>query len=81
MTLDVAGPGLIFLEWSVYSTAFRKIRRETAIINRQGKIHWDLRDEKGVLVSNGIYYMAFCFDETRNGSSDSSLVRKVMVLR
>ncbi len=81
VTLDVAGPGLIFLEWSVYSTAFRKIRRETAIINRQGKIHWDLRDEKGVLVSNGIYYMAFCFDETRNGSSDSSLVRKVMVLR
>jgi len=45
------------VHWSVFSTAFRKIREGENSFNGQGSVSWDLKDRSGVKVARGLYYL------------------------
>jgi hypothetical protein len=50
-------PGPSSVELTVYTTAFRKIYDKTIQVSSYGTLTWDLRDQWGTPVANGLYYV------------------------
>jgi hypothetical protein len=57
LEVDIQVPGTATVTWSVFTTAFRKVRGETTTISSYGSIQWDLRDQRGHRVAAGLYYL------------------------
>ncbi len=57
VTIEIHAPGSATVNWSVFTTAFRKIVWGTASVNGTGVIQWNLRDKTGTLVADGLYYL------------------------
>jgi len=62
------------VKWKVFTTSYRKVRQETAIVEGPVVLEWDLKDRKGVRVANGTYYVLF------EGVGES-ILRRVLILR
>jgi hypothetical protein len=41
----------------VFTSAFRKVVERAETLSNRAPLRWDLRDDQGRLVSNGLYYM------------------------
>jgi hypothetical protein len=67
-----ACPGMV--DWSVWTVKFRPIIHGRTRVEGKATLGWDLRDGKGALVGNGLYYWVF-----RDGKEMHT--RKVMVLK
>jgi hypothetical protein len=57
VVIGVQGPGSLDVHWSVFSTAFRKIREGDNSFSGQGAVSWDLKDRSGAKVAHGLYYL------------------------
>lgn len=60
-------------DWSVYTLAYRKVYGERVEVNGPKTAAWNLRDDKGVPVGAGLYFLKF---EALGGNP---VLRKVMV--
>ena len=45
------------VNWSVLTSAFRMIYGETVAVNGSKTVAWNLKDQKGVAVGIGLYYV------------------------
>ncbi|HVZ81885.1 MAG TPA: GH116 family glycosyl hydrolase [bacterium] len=77
MDIEVQGPGLLNVHWSVFTTAFRKVRDGNAMIYGKGDVYWDLKDRSGVPVAKGLYYLRV---EAGSGTGAAKKTFKVLLL-
>ena len=75
--VEMALQGMSEVEWSVFTTAYRKVRSERSSSRGNQRIIWDLTDSKGKPVASGVYYLRILVTGPRN----MEVLRKVMVLR
>lgn len=73
----MAVPGTAPVECSIFTTAFRKIRQIDLPVTGNGALSWDLADNYGIQVANGIYYIRF--QVTVEGKATTKIL-KVIVL-
>jgi hypothetical protein len=62
----------------VFTAAFRKIRSQTIPVSNTAQVKWDLEDQEGNRVSEGIYYLRV---EVNGLSGNKVVIKKVLVLR
>jgi uncharacterized repeat protein (TIGR01451 family) len=74
--IEVVGGDGSSLRWTVYSTALRKIREGSLRTQGRTVLAWDLKDQKGKPVANGIYHVVL-----RPQEGEPPILRKVIVLR
>lgn len=55
--IGVQGSGTLEVHWTVFTTAFRKVRDERVQFSGSGNIVWDLKDKGGTDVARGLYYL------------------------
>jgi hypothetical protein len=77
VVFDLALQGTSEVEWSVFTTAYRKIRSERATLRGNRRLSWDLKDSKGKPAASGVYYVRFVVTGPRN----MDVIRKVLVMR
>lgn len=78
VSLDLIVPTGSRVQWTVLSTAFRRIKSGSQDLSgNYGKITWDLLDTWGTPVSNGLYYLRVQV----LGRATQTRVLKVLVLR
>jgi len=77
ITFDILTSGLSEVKWSVFTLGFRKIVEGNVSVNDFGSIQWDLRDKKGDMVGDGLYYVRVEI----TGAVHYSKIWKVLVLR
>jgi hypothetical protein len=66
------------VEWSVFTTSFRKILDvSNPVSGNNTNIVWDLNDDWGEPVANGLYYIRIVI----SGSEKTSKIIKFIVLR
>jgi len=71
----VAGPSN--LRWKIFTTAFRKIADHEEPVSSGGTLLWDLRDQSGAAVANGLYYLRVEIV----GPQPMTKILKVLVIR
>jgi hypothetical protein len=74
----VNGPPLFQVKWDVFTAAFRKIRTGTSAVSNFTQIRWDLEDQQGARVSQGVYYLRI---EVNGVTGHRIVIKKVLVLR
>lgn len=57
MAWIVSVQGTAAVQWSVFTSAYRKVRTGTSVVTGSARFVWDLRDGMGRPVSNGTYYI------------------------
>jgi hypothetical protein len=57
VAVNVQVPGPSTVKWSVFTLSFRKVGGGEVSINSTGIIYWDLRDNYGSKVADGLYYL------------------------
>ena len=77
VNFKIQTPGLAKVQWSVFTSSFRKIIGGEISVNGTGLIQWDLRDRSGSKVADGLYYVRIEVD----GNGYLSKVWKVLVLK
>jgi hypothetical protein len=65
------------LEWAVYTVAFRKVLQARQSINDTCTVHWDLKDQWGKPLANGLYYLKAKI----SGATNLEKIRKLIVMR
>jgi hypothetical protein len=78
VTIQVDGPGTLTVHWSVFTTAFRKVRKGEAVLVNGGTFQWDLKDDQRQEVASGLYYLRL---DAQSSSSRIQKVFKILVLR
>lgn len=73
--IDVSKPSTV--QWSVFTQAFRKIRSGETFIDQTGTIQWDLRDDQGMPVADGLYFIRVKV----TGGQTTVKIFKVLVIR
>jgi hypothetical protein len=76
--VDVSGAGLSTVKWDVFTAAFRKIRSQAAPASTFNHLVWDLRDDEGSSVSDGIYYLRV---EADGINGKTVVIKKILLLR
>jgi hypothetical protein len=64
--VDLLSSCPIRAEWKVVTTAYRVMAKGSLEVSGAGRVVWDLRDQKGRRVSNGLYTLVI---ETAGGES------------
>ena len=77
VNFKIQTPGLAKVQWSVFTSSFRKIISGEISVNGTGTIQWDLMDGSGAKVADGIYYVRI---EVKD-SEYLSKIWKVLVLK
>jgi hypothetical protein len=75
---NVAVPGTARMDWSVFTMAFRKIRKGKSLIVGTSTLQWDLKDESGGWVANGLYYLRI---QVTIGESNVTQIKKILIVR
>jgi hypothetical protein len=57
VAVNIQVPGPVSVNWSVFTTAFRKVNSGTAVLDAAGTFQWDLKDKTEKPVANGLYYL------------------------
>jgi hypothetical protein len=57
VTLDVKSPCPQTAQWTVFTTAYRKVAEGEKALSGDDQLQWNLRDSRGKSVSNGVYFM------------------------
>lgn len=78
VNVQVQGSGMVTVNWSVFTTAFRKIAQGTATFTNGGAFRWDLTDLSGKPVASGLYYLRL---EVKADSGTLHKTLKVLVIR
>ncbi len=77
VTIGLLLPGPASLHWSVFTTAFRKIKDESTTLSGSGNFSWDLKDKLGAKVADGLYYLRV---EVKGDFGKDQKILKVLVL-
>jgi hypothetical protein len=72
VTVEVKTPGTALVRWSVFTTAFRKIREGATVVTGIGTVTWDLKDKEGASAALGLYYLRV------EVKGDAAMTRKVL---
>ena len=65
------------IQYQVFTTTYRRIFQSTENLTGYGVIHWNLEDEQGDAVANGLYYLEIT---VRSGSETLERIDKILVL-
>jgi hypothetical protein len=57
--LDVLSPCPQTVHWMVFTASYRKIMDKVENVSGGSQIRWDLKDDLGRDVSNGVYFLRF----------------------
>lgn len=76
--MEIQAPGTAAVNWSVFTTAFRKVAGGTASVTGTGMIQWNLEDNSGKPVASGLYYLRV---EIKDGQETVTKILKLLVLR
>ena len=78
LLIPLQAPAGSSVEWSVFTTAFRKILDVTqSIPGNNAVLSWDLRDSRGRTVADGLYFIRVQV----TGTVKATKVLKVLVFR
>lgn len=77
VVVGIQGPGALEVHWTVYTTAFRKVREGSDSFIGSGSVSWDLKDKTGVSVARGLYYLKV---EIHSSNETVRKTLKVLVL-
>jgi hypothetical protein len=77
VTFQVQSPSPSRVVLEVFTLAFRKIATQNMQINGNQTIQWNLKDNKGVRVADGMYYVRIQI----TGSKSTTKVIKILVLK
>jgi hypothetical protein len=56
MRFDLMSSCEVETEWSIVTAGYRVVRRGDARVSGRTTVVWDLRDDQGALVANGLYW-------------------------
>jgi hypothetical protein len=77
INIDIEVPGPSTVKWAVYTLAFRKVYGGSFTVNSTMTWMWDLKDKKGIQVSNGLYYVRLEI----TGAQSLNKTLKLLVIR
>lgn len=77
VNLDFWTPNGTGVDWSVFTSSFRRIVEGRIEVSGPGKLQWNLRDGFGLVVANGIYYLRVEI----HGATAVEKTWKILVLR
>lgn len=77
VSVHVSVPGTTVVKWSVFTLSFRKIVGGEIQITNNGVIVWDLKDQYGKQVSDGLYYLRVEMD----GLQSMDKIYKILILK
>jgi hypothetical protein len=77
ISFSVNVPSQSTVTLDVFTTAFRKIRSQTAKVYGFQTLQWDLKDTKGTQSADGLYYVRVQV----TGTKSASKILKVLILR
>ena len=77
VSVQISVPGTTMVKWSVFTLSFRKIVNGEKQVTQHDYIQWDLKDQDGKQVGDGLYYLRV----EMNGTQPVSNVFKVLILR
>jgi hypothetical protein len=75
VNINIPSPSTVTL--TVFTVSSQKIYEKTWNLSSNGSISWNLTNNQGSVVANGVYYMRIVV----KGSQTSTKFLKVMVLR
>lgn len=77
VSVRMSVPGTTVVKWSVFTLSFRKIVGGEITITNNGVIVWDLKDQYGKQVSDGLYYLRIEMD----GLQSMDKIYKILILK
>jgi hypothetical protein len=78
VTLDLKVPAVSTVKWAIFTVSYRKIMNGSEVVSgSRARLVWDLKDDWGRPVSNGLYFMSVEI----TGSMNDKKIWKIMVAR
>lgn len=78
MTFDVITASSARVKWSIITMSHRKVLERVVDINGPTTLTWDLKDQKGGFVADGLYYLRL---EVGDMAGKTGKIWKVLVAR
>jgi len=78
VNIEIQASGMVSVNWTVFTTAFRKVAHGTETFTNGGLFQWDLTDLSGKPVASGLYYMRL---EIKTGTGSTQKILKILVIR
>jgi hypothetical protein len=60
--------------WAVYTSGYRKVYEESLLVDGPRTVVWDLRDDKGVPVAGGMYFI-----RVQSGNSETKVLKSLVL--
>lgn len=71
--MDVSSSCPQVVHWAVYTAAYRKVADRVGSVSGVTTLYWDLKDDRGQDVSDGLYFLRI--------EGDAGSPAKIVVLR
>jgi non-lysosomal glucosylceramidase len=78
INVEIQAPGQSAVNWSVFTTAFRKVAGGSTSLSGNGVIQWNLEDSSGKPVASGLYYLRV---QLKAGPDSLMKILKLLVIR
>ena len=78
MSIQIQLPAGSSVEWSVFTTAFRKVAGGSQDVSGNNALTWDLKDQNGASVADGLYYIRV---KAVVGTSTTVKILKILIFR